>query len=143
MVKVVTHESFDARFEVKRGSDRSFGLIIAGFFALLGLWPLLHLQMPRWGLLVVAVVVFALAAALPVVLHPFNLVWFRIGLLLHKVVTPVIMGVLFYLVVTPIGMAMRLFGKKPLPLKPDRAVKSYWIERDPPGPTPQSMKHQF
>jgi hypothetical protein len=143
MVKVVTHESFDARFEVKRGSDRSFGLIIAGFFGLLGLWPLLHLQMPRWGLLGAAVVVFVLAVALPVVLHPFNLVWFRIGLLLHKVATPVIMGVLFYLVVTPIGVAMRLFGKNPLPLKPDPAAQSYWIERDPPGPSPQTMKHQF
>jgi hypothetical protein len=143
MVKVATHESFDARFDVKRGSDRSFGRIIACFFVLLGLWPMLHLQMPRWGLLVAAVVVFALAVALPVALHPFNLVWFRIGLLLNKVVTPVIMGVLFYLVVTPTGVAMRLFGKSPLPLKPDPAANSYWIERNPSGPAPQSMKHQF
>jgi hypothetical protein len=143
MVKVATHESFEARFEARSGSDRSFGLVFAGFFAVLGLWPLLHLHMPHWWWLIAALVVLTLALALPIVLHPFNLVWFRFGLLLHKVVTPVIMGMLFYSTITPIGVVMRLFGRNPLPLRPDPTARSYWIARVPPGPTAESMKHQF
>lgn len=143
VTKVTTHEFFQTRFEVRRGSDRSFGAVIAAFFCLLGLWPLLHLQTPHWWWLAAAVVVLILALGLPIALRPFNLVWFRLGLLLHKVMTPLMMGLLFYSTVTPVGLLMRLFGKHPLPLKPDPAASSYWIVRDPPGPTSESMKHQF
>jgi hypothetical protein len=70
-------------------------------------------------------------------------VWHRLGLLLFAVVSPIVMGVVFYTTVVPIGLLMRLVGKDPLRLKFDRAARSYWIERDPPGPAGAQMKKQF
>jgi hypothetical protein len=76
-------------------------------------------------------------------LRPLNAVWHRLGLLLFAVVSPIVMGVVFYSTVAPIGLLMRLSGKDPLRLKLDRAARSYWIERDPPGPAGAEMKNQF
>ena len=76
-------------------------------------------------------------------LAPFNALWFRFGLLLHRVVSPVILALLFFTTVAPVGLLMRAFGKDPLRLKKDRAADSYWILREPPGPSPESMKQQF
>ena len=79
----------------------------------------------------------------PQVLGPLNRLWLKFGLLLHKVVTPVILGLLFFVTITPIGLLARACGKDFLRLRLDRSAKSYWIERAPPGPPPQSMKNQF
>ncbi len=80
---------------------------------------------------------------MPSLLAPLNRVWTKFGLLLHKVVSPIVLGVMFYLVITPTGLLMRLFGKDPLRLKFDGTAKSYWIPREPPGPKPDSIKDQF
>lgn len=143
MAKGVTHEDFSCKAEVKVGSDRSFGLVFAALFALVALAPLLHRHEPRlWALGPAAA--FAVAAlAAPRLLRPLNLLWFRFGLLLHHVVTPVVMGLLFFVAVTPVGVAMRLTGKDPLRLRRAGSAASYWIPRQPPGPDPASMKHQF
>jgi hypothetical protein len=77
------------------------------------------------------------------VLAPLNRLWLKFGLLLHKVVSPIVLGVMFFLVITPIGLTMRAFGKNPLRLKLDKQSGSYWIERVPPGPAPESLKDQF
>jgi hypothetical protein len=66
-----------------------------------------------------------------------------LGLLMAKVVSPIALGILFYLVFMPVGLVMRLSGKDPLRLKFDPAAKSYWIDREPPGPPPNSMTNQF
>jgi hypothetical protein len=129
--------------EVKRGSDRSFGLVFAGFFAILfalGLWrgsELLWL----WASLSGAFLLVALAA--PRVLAPLNRLWYLFGLLLGRVVNPVVMFAVFAIAVTPTALILRALGKDPLRLKWDGAAKSYWIPREPPGPAPESMKHQF
>jgi len=127
----------------KMGSERSFGLVFAAVFAIIALWPLIHADKPRFWFLAIAAVFLAAALIAPGSLAPLNRLWFRIGILLGKVVTPLVMGVLWFVVVTPVGVLMRLFGKDPLRLKHELSVKSYWIERSPPGPIPGSLKDQF
>ena len=137
------HEDLHRSEEAKTSSDRSFGLTFAAVGAILGLWPLWHGQAPRWWLLglVLALIVVSLAA--PALLAPFNRVWQRIGLLLHRIVNPLVLGIVFYGVVTPLGLFLRARGKDPLRLSFDPSAASYWIERDPPGPAPKSMNRQF
>ena len=86
-----------------------------------------------------------LAAALvwPGVLAPLNRLWTRFGLLLHRLVSPLVLGVMFFLVITPMGLVMRALGKDPLRLQRDRAARTYWIDRQPPGPAPDSLNNQF
>ena len=72
-----------------------------------------------------------------------NRFWFNLGMVLHNIVNPLVMGFLFYLTVTPIALIMRAVGKDPLHRKFDGQAKSYWIERDPTGPAPETMRQQF
>ena len=138
-----THERLVREDKVKGSSDRSFGLVFAAVFAIIGLIPLLGDGGVRVWSLAVAVVFLALALVRPVVLAPLNHLWTRFGLLLHRIVNPIIMGLLFYLVVTPTGLIIRMLGKDLLRLRFDPQAKSYWIERQPPGPAPETMKDQF
>ena len=97
----------------------------------------------RWWALGIGVVFLTLAFLWTAPLAPLNRLWSKLGLLLFHIVSPVVLGLLFYLTVTPVGFLLRLFGKDPLRLRRDSAAKSYWILREPPGPAPKSMKHQF
>jgi len=72
-----------------------------------------------------------------------NRLWTRFGLLLGKVISPIMLGLLFFAVLVPIGALMRIFGQDPLRLKRDTAAGSYWIPRQPPGPPPGSLTNQF
>jgi predicted membrane metal-binding protein len=138
-----THEDFSRKHEVKGGSDRSFGLVFAAFFAIIGLWPLVrHGEIRLWSL-ALAVAFLAVALAAPRLLALPNRLWIRFGLLLSRIVNPVIMGLVFFLAVTPTAAILKLTGKDPLRLRLDREAKSYWIERKPPGPAPDTMTHQF
>lgn len=128
---------------VQMGSERSFGIVFAVVFAIIGLWPLKAGADMRLWALGLAALFLIVALAAPKLLKPLNLLWFKFGLLLHKIMTPLIMGLLFFLTVTPVGMLMRATGKDPMRLKRDPAATSYWITRDPPGPQPDSMKNQF
>ena len=124
-------------------SDRSFGVVFAGVFALIACWPLWSAQSPRWWALGLAAT-FALAAVVwPQILHPFNRAWLALGRLLHLVVSPLVMGAIFFLCVTPIGWIMRLRGKDVLSLARRSDLSSYWITREPATPQSQSMKNQF
>ena len=75
-------------------------------------------------------------------LHPLNRLWMRFGLLLHKVINPIVMGLLFYGTILPTGLVMRLRGKDLLRLKREPGAESYWIARTP-GPAPETMRDQF
>jgi hypothetical protein len=139
----MAHEDLTRAQHVEGSSDRSFGLVFAAVFLLVAAWPVLDGLAPRsWALGVAAV--FALIAMLrPKLLAQPNRWWIRLGLFLGKVVSPVALGVLFYGVLVPTGVLMRLAGKDPLRVKQDRKAASYWIERTPPGPPPDSMTNQF
>ena len=112
-------------------------------FTIVGLWPLIHRGDPSLWALGIAGILLIVSIAQPVWLAPANRLWMRLGLLLHKITNPVIMGLVFFLTVTPTGIIMRAMGKDPLNRKIDRAAKSYWIKREPPGPPPETMINQF
>jgi hypothetical protein len=140
----VTHEDFSRAESTKISSNRSFGFIIGGAFLLVGLLPLLHTpHRPRWWAIIIAAIFTSSAQLRPDLLSPLNKLWLRFGLLLHKIVSPVILGLLFYTAVLPVGLLMRAFGKDPMRLRRDAAVASYWVLREPPGPSPESMTQQF
>jgi hypothetical protein len=137
------HESYERSEDVRGSSDRSFGIVFAVVFAVIGLLPLLFGRGIRlWSLAVGGAFLLA-ALAFPSVLAPLNRIWLRFGLLLHKIVSPLILGIMFFLVITPMGVVMRAFGKDLLRLRFDKAAPSYWIDRIPPGPPPESLKDQF
>ena len=138
-----THESFSREETLTVGSDRSFGFVMAGAFAVLTLiswwfdgwlWPW---TLALAGLFLAAALLYAPA------LNPLNRLWFKFGLLLHKVINPIVMGLLFYGTVLPTGLVMRAMGKDLLRLKREPNAVSYWIVRQPPGPAPETMKDQF
>jgi hypothetical protein len=137
------HESFQRAEEVVGSSNRSFGVVFAVVFALIAFLPLIGGHPLRLWSLGVAAIFAALAFAAPQVLAPLNRLWLKLGLLLHKIVNPIVLGIMFYVVVTPTGLIMRLLGKDLLRLKRDPAAASYWIERTPPGPKPESLGDQF
>ena len=131
------------RQTAKPGSERAFGLVFAGVFLLVALWPLLERASPRlWSVAVAAA--FALFAFLaPRVLAPLNRLWFRVGELLHRIVSPIALGVIFFGVITPYAVVMRLFGRDELLLRRRSARDSYWVRREPPGPPPDSFGNQY
>ena len=137
------HEDLSRPDEVKRSSDRTFGLVFTIVFLIVGLWPLAGGGAVRLWALGTAAAFLATAFLRPKLLAPFNRLWTKFGLLLHSVAAPVVMGLLFYLTVTPIGLIMRLLGKDPLRLRFEPQADSYWIVRRPPGPAPDTMKNQF
>ena len=138
-----THETFTRDETVKGSSDRAFGFVFTVLFAVIGLWPLINSGDVRLWSLIVAAVILATALIRPTLLAPFNRAWMKFGLLLHKITNPVIMGLIFFLTVTPTALIMRAMGKDPLRRKFDPSATSYWIDRDPPGPEPETMKQQF
>lgn len=137
------HESLKDKDEVQVGTEKSFGIVFAAVFAIIGIWPLIHGLPVRWWSLVVAVLFLVAAYVAQPLLKPLNLLWFKFGLLLYKVVNPVVMGLLYFTTIVPVGLLMRIVGKDPLNRAFDANARSYWIERDPPGPEPESMKNQF
>jgi hypothetical protein len=137
------HERYDREEEVKGSSDRGFGFVFASFFAIVALVRWWKEHGGAGWFLAAAVAMLLISLIRPSLLAPFNRVWTKLALMMSKVMNPVIMGILFFLVVAPIGLLLRLFGKRPLPLGFDPAAKSYWIERKPPAPLPGSMKNQF
>ncbi|WP_374630818.1 SxtJ family membrane protein [Ferrovibrio sp.] len=140
---MANHESMIREEKVKLGSDRSFGLVFAAVFGLIGAWQIWHQRQWGWYVLAAGLAFLATALFAPKLLSPLNHLWFRFGLLLHKVVNPIIMGLLFFGSILPIGLIMRAFGKRPLNLKYQPQAQSYWVRRDPPGPPPESFRNQF
>ncbi len=137
------HEDFSREEHVKVGTDRGFGLVFAGFFAILAALSLWRGSATWHWTLPVAAVFLAVALTFPRLLNPLNRLWLKFGLLLYKVMNPIVLGLLFFVTIMPIGLVMRAFGKDFLRLRLDRSAKSYWIDRTPPGPPPQSMRNQF
>lgn len=127
-------------------AERSFGLtfaVVCALAAALMFWR--HPDRVALPLVLsVASAAFLLAALLlPSLLRPLNHVWYLVGLVLHKIVNPLVMGAMFFLVFTPFGVARRLAGRHSGLRHLDRNAASYWIPRTPPGPDPASMTRQY
>jgi hypothetical protein len=125
------------------GSDRAFGLVFTVACAVMGAinWWRGHNWWPWW--FTAAAIFLVLALAWPRSLHPLKWLWTRFGQLLHRIVQPIVLGLLFYTTIVPMGLLFRAAGKDFLRQRFDPSAHSYWIERDPPGPSPDSFKHQF
>ena len=142
-MKQFTHENFSREGKVETGSDRSFGIVMAvalSAMTLLNAWHSGRLWPLTGGL---AALFLAAGLLWPSVLNPLKQLWLKFGLLLHRVVNPIVMGLLFYGTVLPTGLLMRMLGKNLLQLKRQPGAESYWIVRQPPGPSPETMKDQF
>ena len=124
---------------IKIGSNRSFGIVFFVVFFIIGLYPLINDEDLRIWSIVISVIFLILGLANSKILSPLNKIWFKFGIFLGKIVSPIIMGVIFFLVVTPIGLIMRLLRKDLLNLKYN-SEHSYWIEKN--GPK-SKMKNQF
>jgi hypothetical protein len=140
---VNTHEQFDRSDEPEESSDRVFGLIVGTFCAIFALLPILRHERVRWWSMSTSGVLLLLAVLWPRLLHTPNRLWARFGMLLSRIVNPVVTAILFYLVVTPAAVMMRLLGKDLLQLHFNSHVDTYWTERLPPGPPGESMSRQF
>ena len=137
------HEDFGRGDRGRGSSDRAFGVVFAVVFTIVALWPLLDGRGPRWWALVAAAAFGLVAAVRPGLLAPLNRLWTRLGLLLHRVVNPIVMGLMFFAVITPFGIVRRLVKGDTLGLRPDPDAASYWVRRDPPGPGPETIERQF
>jgi len=127
--------------EIELGSEKSFGIVFAVVFTVIALWPLLHGNGVRFWALVVAAVFLAVAFFRPQVLRPLNRLWFKFGMLLSMVISPIVMGIIFFVTVTPIGLIRRIKNPDPLNQNFDPEAESYWITRDASSMT--SMRKQF
>lgn len=127
----------------EHSSDRAFGLTFAVFFALVGLFPLIHHKSVRLWALGLCGLFLVAAVAFPSVLKPLNSIWAKFGLLLSRITNPIVTALMFYLFFTPVSLLLRALGKDALRIKFDRTATTYWIARVPPGPTAESMRHQF
>jgi hypothetical protein len=143
MTQQSTHESLTRAESIAPGSDRRFGIVMAIVFAALASVNLWHHGRVWLWLFVIAALFAATAILRPAALRPLNVVWFRFGLLLHRVVNPIIMGLVFYGAVLPTGLVMRALGQDLLRLKIERDRDSYWIKRQPLASLPHTMKDQF
>ncbi len=116
---------------------------MAAAFIILALAPLVRGRAVRWWSLLAGAAFLLCALLYPRILGPLNRLWLKFGLVLHAIVSPVVMALIFYSTVTPIGLLLRWLGKDPLQLRLDRSTDTYWIERHPPGPHPHTMLRQF
>ncbi len=137
------HETLHRDEAIEGPSDRKFGLTIGAVLAFIGLFRLTFGH-SYWVWWLGAGLTFALFGLVwPTALRPLNRAWMLLGLVLYKVVNPIVMALLFFSTITPIGFLMRLTGKDSLRLRRDPAATSYWIAREPPGPPAEGMRNQF
>jgi hypothetical protein len=124
-------------------SDRSFGIVMFSACLIIALHPLISDNKPYWWLLAIGAVFLLLALAKPDILRPLNCVWTRFGLLLGKVGNPIVLGLMYFIIISPVAIGMKLAGRDPLLRKFEPDLETYWQDRDPAGPTPESMKNQY
>lgn len=126
--------------KIKISSNRSFGIVFFIFFLIIGMYPILKSNEPRIWSLTLSIIFLLLGILNSKALQPLNLMWFKLGLFLGSIISPVVMGAIFFLVVAPTGLIVKIFKRNFLGLKFDKKLKSYWIEKENINST---MKDQF
>ena len=137
------HEDYRREVSSSGPSDRSFGITFTVAFALIGLVPALRHHPVRWWAVGVSAAFLVVSLAAPSILREPNRWWMKLAALLNRVMSPIMMALVFYLAVLPTALILRMLGKDPMRKRFDRGAASYWIPRDPPGPAPDSMARQF
>ena len=112
--------------EIKTGSNKSFGIVFFVIFIIIALWPLLKNENIRIWSIIISIIFLTLGLLNSKILTPFNKLWMRLGILLGAIVSPIVMGVVYFVVITPIGLIMKIFGKDVLNLKIDKNKNTYW-----------------
>ena len=125
--------------DIKISSNRSFGIVFFIVFLVIALYPLAHSEEIKVWSAIISLIFLVLGLFNSKILNPLNKLWFKFGIFLGKIISPLVMGIIFFLVVTPIGLLMRLLNKDLLNLK-FKNSSSYWIEKTEPKST---MKNQF
>ena len=125
--------------DIKLPSNRNFGVVFCIVFMIISLWPLLSQNEIRIWSLVVSIIFLLLGLINSTLLKPLNKLWFKFGILLGNIISPIIMGIIFFFVVTPTGLLMKIFKKDPLNLKKNNS-NTYWTDKDNSN---NSMKNQF
>ena len=125
--------------KIKIGSNKNFGIVFFIFFLIISLYPLINNENIRLWSLIVSIFFLTLGLLNSPILTPLNKLWFKFGILLGKIISPIIMGIIFFFIVTPIGIIMRILRKDILCLK-FNDEKSYWIEKNG---LKSKMKNQF
>ena len=127
------------RNKLKMSSNKSFGIVFFVCFLIISLFPLFKDGNIRIWAIVTAITFLILGLLNSPFLNPLNKIWFKFGILLGGIMSPIVMGLVFFIVVTPTSLIMRMLGKNLLGLKKDNK-KSYWLERPP---LKSKMKNQF
>ena len=125
--------------KIKLPSNRNFGIVFFIVFLLIALWPILNNEDIRIWSLIISLVFLFFGVINSKLLTPLNKLWFKFGILLGKIIAPIIMGVVFFLVVTPTGLIMKIFKKDLLKLKKNNS-DTYWLKKDNSN---NSLKNQF
>ena len=125
--------------KIKTSSNKSFGIVFFIVFLIIALYPLIKDGDIRLWSLIVSLIFLILGLINSTILTPLNRLWFKFGIFLGKIVSPIILGTIFFLIVTPTGLLLRLFGKDVINLKYNKD-NSYWIKKT--GPK-SKMKDQF
>jgi len=124
-------------------SNKKFGLFFSFIFFSIGGFAFFREQ------LIIAIAFMAIAVILLIIslvaadyLARLNILWFKLGMLLSRIISPIVLGAIFFLMITPVAILTRIFGRDILQLK-KQPGNSYWIKREPRGPLPESFKKQF
>ena len=125
--------------DIKIGSNRSFGIVFFVVFLIIATYPLINGDELKLWSLIISIVFLFLGLVNSKILNPLNKLWFKFGIFLGKIISPLVMGIIFFLVVTPIGLLMRLLNKDLLNLKFNNN-NTYWIKKTEPK---SKMKNQF
>jgi hypothetical protein len=124
-------------------SNKKFGLFFSGIFVLIAAYAYLKFRIEFAVFALITSTLFAIAAFLtPQILTPLNSLWSSLGWQLGKIVSPIVLGLIFFVLITPVSLVTRLFGRDELKIK-KRTVESYWVDRSAPGPTSESFKNQY
>jgi hypothetical protein len=124
---------------IKIGTNKSFGIVFFIFFLIVSIFPLFNDERIRIWSLIIAIIFLILGLLNSKILTPLNKIWFRFGILLGKIISPIVMGIIFFFMVTPISLIMKFFGKDILNIKKNKK-KTYWIKKTE---LKSKMKNQF
>jgi hypothetical protein len=124
-------------------TNRRFGWFFVAVFAVLGTYA----YWKAWSnvsvaALILSILISAITLFAPQLLTQLNRLWYGLGLLLGRIVSPIVLGIIFFVLIAPISLITRMFGRDELKIK-KRAVDSYWVDRSPPGPQSESFKNQY